>query len=130
MTSRRSARWRKRPRPAWLHKPLAAQPRRFRGSGPGRDGIAIHPHVGKGQCLFPTFVSGSRMNDSTLTIEPLLAQVAAADTLEALESARVALLGKSGAVTEQLKLLGKLPPEQRKAQGERINVVKERLQDA
>jgi phenylalanyl-tRNA synthetase alpha chain len=33
-------------------------------------------------------------------------------------------------VTEQLKLLGKLPPEQRKAQGERINVVKERLQDA
>jgi phenylalanyl-tRNA synthetase alpha chain len=70
------------------------------------------------------------MNDSTLTIEPLLAQVEAADTLEALESARVSLLGKSGAVTEQLKLLGKLPPEQRKAQGERINVVKERLQDA
>jgi len=70
------------------------------------------------------------MNDSTLTIEPLLAQVAAADTLEALESARVSLLGKSGAVTEQLKLLGKLPPEQRKAQGERINVVKEQLQDA
>ena len=47
------------------------------------------------------------MNDSTLTIEPLLAQVAAADTLEALESARVSLLGKSGAVTEQLKLLDK-----------------------
>jgi phenylalanyl-tRNA synthetase alpha chain len=70
------------------------------------------------------------MNDSTLTIEPLLAQVEAADTLEALESARVSLLGKSGAVTEQLKLLGKLPPEQRKAQGERINVVKERLQNA
>ena len=52
------------------------------------------------------------MNDSTLTIEPLLAQVAAADTLEALESARVSLLGKSGAVTEQLKLLGKLPRPQ------------------
>ncbi|HET7845432.1 MAG TPA: phenylalanine--tRNA ligase subunit alpha [Xanthomonadales bacterium] len=70
------------------------------------------------------------MNESTLTIEPLLAQVESAETLDALESARVSLLGKSGAVTEQLKLLGKLPPEQRKAQGERINVVKERLQDA
>ncbi len=70
------------------------------------------------------------MNDSTLSIEPMLAQVAAAETLDALESARVSLLGKSGAVTEQLKALGKLPPDQRKAQGERINVVKERLQDA
>mgnify|MGYP002149241156 FL=1 len=70
------------------------------------------------------------MNDSTLSIEPMLAQVAAAETLDALESARVSLLGKSGAVTEQLKALGKLPPDQRKAQGERINVMKERLQDA
>src|SRR5215203_2942555 len=80
--------------------------------------------------FFGTSIEGPEMNDSTLAIEPLLAQVASADTLDALESVRVALLGKSGAVTEQLKMLGRLPPEQRKAQGERINVVKERLQDA
>ena len=63
-------------------------------------------------------------------IDQAQAQIASAPTLEALDVLRVSLLGKSGAVTEQLKALGKLPPEQRKAQGEQINRAKERLQQA
>jgi phenylalanyl-tRNA synthetase alpha chain len=43
---------------------------------------------------------------------------------------RVSLLGKSGLVTEQLKALGKLAPEQRKAHGELVNRAKEQLQQA
>jgi phenylalanyl-tRNA synthetase alpha chain len=54
-----------------------------------------------------------------------LADIGAADSLDALESLRVLLLGKSGAITAQLKSLGALPPEQRKAQGEQINRVKD-----
>ncbi|MHB8447768.1 MAG: phenylalanine--tRNA ligase subunit alpha [Rudaea sp.] len=56
--------------------------------------------------------------------------MAAAASLESLEALRVALLGKSGLITEQLKTLGKLPPEERKAQGALVNRAKELLQDA
>jgi len=55
-----------------------------------------------------------------------LAEVANAASLDVLETLRVRLLGKQGEVTALLKQLGTLPPEQRKAQGEHIN----RLRDA
>ena len=71
------------------------------------------------------------MSDSlTAQVDGALADVAAAPTLEALEAARVALLGKSGLITEQLKQLGKLAPDQRKAHGEVVNRAKDRLQQA
>ena len=50
-----------------------------------------------------------------------LADIAAATTPDALEALRVGLLGKSGSITAQLKSLGALPGEQRKAAGEAIN---------
>ncbi len=50
-----------------------------------------------------------------------LADIEAAGTPEALEALRVALLGKSGSITGQLKALGALPGDQRKAAGEAIN---------
>jgi len=50
-----------------------------------------------------------------------LADIAAASTPDALEALRVALLGKSGSITAQLKALGALPGDQRKAAGEAIN---------
>jgi phenylalanyl-tRNA synthetase alpha chain len=68
------------------------------------------------------------MTDLDQQIDQALTQIGAAPTLEALDALRVSLLGKSGMVTEQLKALGKLPPEQRKAHGEQVNRAKERLQ--
>ena len=59
-------------------------------------------------------------------VQPL-ASIESAATLDALDALRVGLLGKSGAITEQLKQLGKLPPDERKARGERINQAKERV---
>jgi phenylalanyl-tRNA synthetase alpha chain len=50
-----------------------------------------------------------------------LADIGAAESPDALEALRVALLGKSGSVTMQLRSLGALPGEQRKAAGEAIN---------
>ncbi len=49
------------------------------------------------------------------------ADIAAAQSPDALEALRVALLGKHGSITAQLKALGTLPPDQRKAAGEAIN---------
>ena len=53
--------------------------------------------------------------------------VEAADQLSHLEQIRVAYLGKKGVLTEQLKQLGKLPPESRKQAGQHINAAKTKL---
>ncbi|MBS0457975.1 MAG: phenylalanine--tRNA ligase subunit alpha [Proteobacteria bacterium] len=50
-----------------------------------------------------------------------IADIAAAQTTDALEALRVRLLGKQGSVTALLKSLGAMEPEQRKAAGEHIN---------
>jgi phenylalanyl-tRNA synthetase alpha chain len=70
------------------------------------------------------------MSEANLPVERWVSEVEAAASVDALETQRVALLGKNGEITGQLKLLGKLAPEERKAQGERINAAKERLHDA
>jgi phenylalanyl-tRNA synthetase alpha chain len=57
-------------------------------------------------------------------------EIEAAASIDALEVIRVRLLGKSGLVTEQLKRLGALPAEERKAAGEQVNRVKQALTDA
>ncbi|WP_407354431.1 phenylalanine--tRNA ligase subunit alpha [Luteimonas sp. R10] len=59
-----------------------------------------------------------------------LADIAAAPTPEALETLRVALLGKHGSITAQLKALGALPAEERKAAGAGINRVRDAVGQA
>ncbi|MBF6022774.1 phenylalanine--tRNA ligase subunit alpha [Lysobacter niastensis] len=59
-----------------------------------------------------------------------LADIATAGTSDAIEALRVALLGKNGSVTAQLKQLGTLPPDQRKAAGEAINKARDSLASA
>lgn len=60
----------------------------------------------------------------------LLAEVAAAADEPGLEAVRVAALGKKGAVSALLATLGKMSPEERKAQGPLINGLKDRLGEA
>jgi phenylalanyl-tRNA synthetase alpha chain len=59
-----------------------------------------------------------------------LTDIAAAQTPEALEHLRVALLGKHGSITAQLKQLGTLPGEQRKIAGEAINRARDAIAEA
>ena len=56
-----------------------------------------------------------------------LAEIAATADAAALGEVRVRLLGKKGAITEQLKALGRLPAAERPAAGARINEAKEAL---
>ena len=67
------------------------------------------------------------MDELNMRIERALQAIAAAASLEALDTERVAIVGKSGFVTEQLKQLGKLPGDQRKAAGERINLARDEV---
>jgi len=59
-----------------------------------------------------------------------LADIAAASSPDALEQLRVALLGKHGSITAQLKSLGTLPADQRKAAGEAINRARDAIGEA
>ncbi|MDI1252048.1 phenylalanine--tRNA ligase subunit alpha [Thermomonas sp.] len=59
-----------------------------------------------------------------------LADIAAAQSPDALEALRVSLLGKAGSITAQLKALGSLPGDQRKAAGEAINRVRDAIGEA
>lgn len=59
-----------------------------------------------------------------------LAEIAAAPDRVVLDQVRVRLLGKKGAITEQLKGLGALPAAERPAAGARINEAKVTLTDA
>ncbi|WP_092403999.1 phenylalanine--tRNA ligase subunit alpha [Dokdonella immobilis] len=70
------------------------------------------------------------MDPLSSRIDAALEAIATAATLEALDAERVAAVGKSGFVTEQLKQLGRLPAEERKAAGERINVAKNTVLEA
>jgi phenylalanyl-tRNA synthetase alpha chain len=70
------------------------------------------------------------MSDIDTLQRDALAAIAAADSLEALDAERVALLGKSGRITAQLKQLGTLAPEQRKAAGEGINRARDAVGEA
>lgn len=60
----------------------------------------------------------------------ILGQLGATDDLRALEELRVATLGKKGRVTELVKQLGTLPPEERRAAGQAFNSLKREIEDA
>lgn len=70
------------------------------------------------------------MNALTARVDEALAAIAAATTLDALETQRVTLLGKNGTITAELKALGKLSPDARKARGAEVNAARDRLSAA
>jgi phenylalanyl-tRNA synthetase alpha chain len=60
----------------------------------------------------------------------LLERIAGAADLAALETERVSALGKQGAVTQLLKSLGAMTPDQRQAEGPRIHGLREAVTEA
>ena len=70
------------------------------------------------------------MQDLDAIVDEALALFAGIDDADQLEQAKARYLGKSGALTELLKGLGKLPAAERPAMGSRINAAKEKLESA
>src|SRR6476661_4876731 len=60
----------------------------------------------------------------------LLERVAAAQTLQDLDSVRVSLLGKSGEITAKLKSLGAMDPDLRAAEAPKIHALREQVTNA
>ena len=64
------------------------------------------------------------MDDLVQLESVLAAQIEAANDEAAIEAVRVAALGKKGSISEKLKLLGSMSPEERQFQGPAINGLK------
>ena len=68
---------------------------------------------------------------SLTTLEQdILGQVAAAADEAAIEAVRVATLGKKGSISERMKSLGAMGPEERKEAGAALNVLKDKVAEA
>lgn len=65
-----------------------------------------------------------------MDIAAALEEIGKAPNLESLQSLKVQYLGKNGRVTQAMKTLGQLPPEERKEKGRVLNEWKRALEEA
>ncbi len=72
----------------------------------------------------------SSPDDLTALETDLRAQIEAASDERTLEDIRVSALGKKGVISERMKSLGKMSPEERKEAGPLLNGLKDRIGDA
>ena len=70
------------------------------------------------------------MSDLATLELTILGDIAAAGDETALETVRVAALGKKGSISALLSTLGKMAPDERKTQGAAINLAKDRVTEA
>ncbi|MEF9995404.1 MAG: phenylalanine--tRNA ligase subunit alpha [Burkholderiaceae bacterium] len=68
------------------------------------------------------------MNDLSQLIDAARADFAAAEQPAALENAKARFLGKTGAITERMKGLAQLAPEEKRARGAEINAAKQAIE--
>ncbi len=70
------------------------------------------------------------MSDVQALEKQILESIAAASDEATLESVRVAALGKKGSISDLLKTLGTMSPDERKTNGPRFNTLRDRVTDA
>ena len=70
------------------------------------------------------------MSDLATLEQAILADIATAGDEAALETVRVAALGKKGSISALLATLGKMSPDERKTQGAAINLAKDKVSQA
>jgi phenylalanyl-tRNA synthetase alpha chain len=76
-------------------------------------------------------VSGLFIFRITVSLEQdILDSIAGASNEAAVEAIRVSALGKKGSISEQMSGLGKMAPDERKAAGAALNVLKDKVSDA
>ena len=70
------------------------------------------------------------MSDLAVLENELLSAIDTSSTEAALEEIRISTLGKKGSISEQMKTLGKMSPEERKIMGPALNGLKVRVSEA
>ncbi len=69
------------------------------------------------------------MTDISALKDELTGMIEAANDMTSLEDVRVKALGKKGRITDQMKTLGQMDPEERKAKGQALNELKNEIAD-
>jgi len=69
------------------------------------------------------------MTDLDALLKQATDEITQADDLRNLDHFRVLYLGKKGKLTEYLKNLGHLPPEERPLAGQKVNTIKQKIQE-
>ncbi|GGI89114.1 phenylalanine--tRNA ligase alpha subunit [Shewanella gelidii] len=69
-----------------------------------------------------------KMQQLTDIVEQALAVIEQAQDLKSLDEVRVDYLGKKGKITDMMKMMGKLPPEEKPAFGQAVNKAKQAVQ--
>jgi phenylalanyl-tRNA synthetase alpha chain len=82
----------------------------------GRRGFFLGPH--------PNETTSDKMSDLDQLKASILAEIAGAADEAAIENVRVNALGKKGSISELLKTLGSMTPEERQTRGAAINQLK------
>ncbi|MBV7314385.1 phenylalanine--tRNA ligase subunit alpha [Shewanella sp. NIFS-20-20] len=70
------------------------------------------------------------MQQLTEIVEQAIATIDATNDLKALDEIRVDYLGKKGKITDMMKLMGTLSPEEKPLFGQKVNVAKQQVQQA
>lgn len=69
------------------------------------------------------------MNEINALKTEITTQIEAANDLKALDDVRVSALGKKGRITDLMKTLGQMDPEERKTTGQALNALKDEIAD-
>ncbi|MGB9669993.1 MAG: phenylalanine--tRNA ligase subunit alpha [Halothiobacillaceae bacterium] len=69
-------------------------------------------------------------NTLPAAIDTALPEIEASTELAALDAIRVRFLGKKGLLTEAMKSLGKLPPEEKRTQGATLHALRQKIEQA
>ena len=69
-------------------------------------------------------------NDLETRVNETVQAIASTDSIDALETVRIEALGKQGWVSQLMKTLGKMTPEERQVEGPRIQGIRTRVADA
>src|SRR5438105_3518252 len=69
------------------------------------------------------------MNDLDNLLQQASTEILQSNDLKSLDHYRVLYLGKKGKLTDFLKDLGRLPPEDRPVAGQKLNVIKQKIQE-
>jgi phenylalanyl-tRNA synthetase alpha chain len=71
-----------------------------------------------------------KMNEIEKLEAEILARIAAAADEQDLEALRIGTLGKKGSISERLKALGAMSPDERRSMGQALNSLRDRIADA
>jgi phenylalanyl-tRNA synthetase alpha chain len=95
-----------------------------------KSGNRFSEKIMRKQCRIGNAIMTEQMSDLKTLEATLMAEIEAAQDEAAIEAVRVMALGKKGSISERMKTLGGMGPEERQTMGPALNGLKNRITEA